>query len=47
MLSLGTPTWWRLVIWTVIGVIIYVVYGYRHSRVRAENGSATAAAAAR
>ncbi|MGH8131663.1 MAG: APC family permease, partial [Steroidobacteraceae bacterium] len=47
MLSLGTPTWWRLVIWTVIGVIIYVVYGYRHSRVRTENGSATAAAAAR
>jgi basic amino acid/polyamine antiporter, APA family len=39
MLSLGAATWWRLLIWTVIGVAIYAAYGYSHSRVRAENGA--------
>jgi basic amino acid/polyamine antiporter, APA family len=39
MVSLGTPTWWRLIIWTLIGVLIYVFYGYSHSRVRAEHGA--------
>jgi basic amino acid/polyamine antiporter, APA family len=34
-LSLGTPTWLRLVIWTILGMAIYVFYGYRHSRLRA------------
>jgi APA family basic amino acid/polyamine antiporter len=43
MLGLGTATWMRLIIWTVIGVLIYVFYGYSHSRVRAEgNGGAAA-----
>jgi basic amino acid/polyamine antiporter, APA family len=32
MLFLGAPTWWRLFWWTLIGVLIYVFYGYRHSR---------------
>ncbi|MBV9346024.1 MAG: amino acid permease [Gammaproteobacteria bacterium] len=32
MASLGAPTWWRLLIWTAIGVLVYVFYGYRHSR---------------
>ena len=36
MLSLGEPTWLRLAVWTVIGLIVYACYGYRHSRVRAE-----------
>jgi basic amino acid/polyamine antiporter, APA family len=40
MLSLGTPTWWRLLIWTVIGIVIYAFYGYGHSRVQAENSAA-------
>jgi basic amino acid/polyamine antiporter, APA family len=35
MLSLGKATWIRLVVWTVIGLLVYVFYGYRHSRVRA------------
>lgn len=32
--SLPTATWWRLLIWSVIGVAIYFAYGYRHSRLR-------------
>jgi APA family basic amino acid/polyamine antiporter len=35
MLSLGKATWIRLLVWTAIGVLVYVFYGYRHSRVRA------------
>jgi APA family basic amino acid/polyamine antiporter len=41
MYSLGTATWWRLAIWTAIGILVYVFYGYKHSKVRS-----TAAAAA-
>lgn len=33
-LSLGEPTWIRLVLWTIIGMAIYGFYGYRHSRLR-------------
>jgi APA family basic amino acid/polyamine antiporter len=41
MVSLGPETWARLVIWTAIGVLIYVFYGYRHSCVgKAANGTA-------
>ncbi len=32
MVSLGAATWWRLAIWTVLGVAVYVFYGRRHSR---------------
>jgi APA family basic amino acid/polyamine antiporter len=32
MLSLGGATWWRLAIWTVVGVAVYAFYGYRNSR---------------
>ena len=32
MASLGAATWWRLAIWTVLGVAVYVLYGYRNSR---------------
>ncbi len=46
MASLGTATWLRLIIWTVIGVLIYALYGYSHSKVRAENGAAGAASPA-
>src|SRR6185436_11653108 len=45
--TLDVMTWWRLLWWTVIGVIIYVAYGYRRSKLRAgefENGSAPARA---
>jgi APA family basic amino acid/polyamine antiporter len=41
MVSLGPETWARLVIWTAVGVLIYIFYGYRHSCVgKAANGTA-------
>jgi basic amino acid/polyamine antiporter, APA family len=33
---LPADTWWRLLVWTIIGFSIYALYGYRHSRLRAE-----------
>ncbi len=38
MLFLGWGTWARLIIWTIVGAVIYALYGYRHSRLRAANG---------
>jgi len=35
MVSLPRDTWWRLLIWTVIGIAIYAFYGYRNSALRA------------
>jgi basic amino acid/polyamine antiporter, APA family len=35
-LFLPKDTWLRLLIWTLLGVLIYAVYGYRHSRLRRE-----------
>ncbi len=43
MYSLGVATWWRLGIWTVIGVLVYALYGYKHSKLR--TGAAPAATA--
>jgi APA family basic amino acid/polyamine antiporter len=43
MYSLGVATWLRLAVWTVIGVIVYALYGYRHSCLRNANGAAGAA----
>ena len=41
MASLGPATWVRLIVWTVIGALIYVLYGYQHSCLRkAANGAA-------
>jgi APA family basic amino acid/polyamine antiporter len=31
MASLSYATWLRLVIWTLLGLVIYFVYGYRHA----------------
>jgi APA family basic amino acid/polyamine antiporter len=32
--SLPTATWWRLVLWSAVGITFYFVYGYRNSRLR-------------
>jgi len=29
-------TWARLLVWTIIGAIIYALYGYKHSRLHAQ-----------
>jgi APA family basic amino acid/polyamine antiporter len=44
-------TWWRLLIWSAIGIALYFGYGYKNSKLRARNvamaGAATAALKAR
>ena len=32
--SLPTATWLRLVLWSVVGIAFYFIYGYRNSRLR-------------
>jgi APA family basic amino acid/polyamine antiporter len=32
--SLPTATWLRLVLWSALGILVYFVYGYKHSRLR-------------
>jgi APA family basic amino acid/polyamine antiporter len=39
MVSLGVGTWVRLIVWTIIGALIYAFYGYRHSRLHRGNGA--------
>ncbi len=34
MAGLPWHTWERLIIWMVIGIVLYFAYGYRHSVVR-------------
>jgi APA family basic amino acid/polyamine antiporter len=33
-LTLSNGTWWRLLVWTILGMSIYAFYGFRHSRLR-------------
>jgi APA family basic amino acid/polyamine antiporter len=47
MASLPLDTWLRLLVWTVIGILVYAFYGYRHSRLRTTNASAPDVSAAR
>ncbi len=35
MFGLPLDTWLRLIVWMVIGVVVYAVYGVKHSRLRA------------
>lgn len=34
MLNLPVVTWWRFLVWTIAGVLIYFLYGIRHSVLR-------------
>jgi len=34
--TLPDGTWWRLLIWSILGYSIYALYGYRHSKLRSE-----------
>jgi APA family basic amino acid/polyamine antiporter len=47
MVSLGVATWIRLIVWTIVGAIIYLLYGYRHSRLRTTNGASRPVSATR
>jgi APA family basic amino acid/polyamine antiporter len=47
MLSLGWGTWARLIVWTIVGAIIYALYGYKHSRLHGGNGETQPASATR
>jgi APA family basic amino acid/polyamine antiporter len=40
ILFLPADTWWRLIVWLVIGLAIYFLYGRRHSKVQAGAGHA-------
>ncbi len=47
MVSLPRDTWLRLVIWLVIGLIVYATYGRKHSRVQSAKPASTPVAQAR
>ncbi|HST82062.1 MAG TPA: amino acid permease [Kineosporiaceae bacterium] len=43
MADLPATTWIRFVVWLAAGLVIYVFYGYSHSRLRTEAGGPSAA----
>ncbi len=36
MISLDMESWWRLLIWLVVGIVIYFLYGRKHSKINNE-----------
>jgi APA family basic amino acid/polyamine antiporter len=34
MWELPAITWWRFFVWLIVGLVIYVLYGFRHSKLR-------------
>jgi APA family basic amino acid/polyamine antiporter len=47
MFSLPVENWYRLIIWMLIGFVIYFTYGYQHSGLRAQTDALASAAARR
>jgi basic amino acid/polyamine antiporter, APA family len=47
MFSLPVENWYRLIVWMVIGFVIYFSYGHRHSELRKRDESLAAAGGAR
>jgi APA family basic amino acid/polyamine antiporter len=43
--SLPAATWWRLLLWSLIGFALYFAYGHRHSRLRRDIAAEPAQAA--
>jgi basic amino acid/polyamine antiporter, APA family len=39
MTDLPVDTWIRFVVWLVVGMLIYVFYGYKHSKLRTRDKS--------
>jgi len=39
MYSLPGDTWIRLIVWLVLGLLIYFLYGKSHSRIAAQQAS--------
>ena len=42
IVTLPPTTWIRLVVWTFIGAVVYVLYGYRHSKLHKPGGQVAA-----
>ena len=47
MFSLPVENWYRLIVWMVIGFVIYFCYGHRHSELRKREDGLAAAAGTR
>jgi len=43
MFSLPVENWYRLLVWMIIGFVIYFVYGYHHSHLRLQHDAVAAA----
>lgn len=39
MVGLPLPTWWRLVVWLLVGLVIYFFYGRKHSKCQQNAGN--------
>jgi APA family basic amino acid/polyamine antiporter len=40
MLFLPAITWMQIILWMIVGLVIYFCYGYKHSKIRLEHTAA-------